>query len=605
MSATPTIPFDLPVGISEIYTRATNVLSGYRARLRYGSGVKNEKSKYFSNQKYTLEQNYNLAIEWLESMKLQKLGEISDDQMDTGESKKESKLPENICENINKKTGEIDGYRASYYNEAGQRRQTVFTGAKTLERNLELAVQFRDSMVENNPRVKKQRELEKQEREKKEQLENEKKIEENIINNKELELYEVDKICKTIDENITYKKLLQETELTTIINFVTSIGLTMDMFKIDEFWDGWNKKDVWILVNKDMLDWLGYKGKYGNQRTNMLESLKNRFRENIHYKIDLLPSQENINEPKKSGRKEHQIFLTYLCLKELSMMINTEKASEIRRSYIRREMLFNLYLKYQNDFMNIKQQKLLDQLKRKIFKLEKKHHYVKFKVEESSYYIFSYGSICSPNCNLHNFIKHGVAIKGGKNGPFDQRFYQHRETYKWAYLDFLVSAPPEAIEGLENCMEIRYRKNLNPSSGEVFEGISIDMLKTAAITFLESLCPGDYTIIEQSIIDEYNYDVKLMMSSRCILDEDNDIQNEIQSEKNIIQELPEHVQEKNDTNILEYKKLLKDIDSYTLKHIDPLMDKFNISKGKLCKAQKVAKLKEKIQEMLYLTTCHN
>lgn len=139
---------------------------------------------------------------------------------------------------------------------------------------------------------------------------------------------------------------------------------------------------------------------------------------------------------------------------------------------------------------------------------EKRHHYVKFETDQPSYYVFSYGRRCQAECILNHMKKHGIAIKNKKgSGILDSRLRNHRTTFKWLTLEFVVSAPANIIELLEKTMEARFGDNLNPNSSEVFEGLSLTILRSTALAFLDVACPNNYHVLNQDKIDEYNHDV--------------------------------------------------------------------------------------------------
>ena len=146
---------------------------------------------------------------------------------------------------------------------------------------------------------------------------------ENVRKDKNLSLYEVAEICRPS----IYANLLEHNEMKTLKDFIEHIGLNEDLFRVDEFWDGWNSPDKWLLVNEEMIDWYGYEGEYRNKKQKFIQLVKKNFEENIDYKYSDI-NDENYgvkNEPKKRGVQEKIIFITYLCSKKISMMLSTKK----------------------------------------------------------------------------------------------------------------------------------------------------------------------------------------------------------------------------------------------------------------------------------------
>ena len=146
MPVATTVPEKLPTGI-------TKFKNGFRTRMCYGSGNTNEISKCFTNTKNTDVTNYNLALNWLEMLKIQKQSGIPRETLNTEIENERSvkKLPELISRDRN-------GYLATYYNEQGYRHQKSFQGGKLggfNDENLQNAIAFRDSMMCNHPKNKK------------------------------------------------------------------------------------------------------------------------------------------------------------------------------------------------------------------------------------------------------------------------------------------------------------------------------------------------------------------------------------------------------------------------------------------------------------------
>lgn len=150
MSIIKEIPSTLPVGITRHHKN--NKFIGFRARFRSGpgNGKNNEVSKCFTNSAQSVLDRYRKAVEWLQLMKEQVECKVDENtntvdlsDIDKGNTKV-SGLPDNIYENKSHK-GEVTGYLVSYYDDSKKRRQKAFTQANTLDDNLKLAIEFRDS----------------------------------------------------------------------------------------------------------------------------------------------------------------------------------------------------------------------------------------------------------------------------------------------------------------------------------------------------------------------------------------------------------------------------------------------------------------------------
>ena len=61
----------------------------------------------------------------------------------------------------------------------------------------------------------------------------------------DLTLYQVADICRPF----IYESLLNRDDILILSDFIKHIGLSEDMFRVDEFWDCWNSQDKLMLVN--------------------------------------------------------------------------------------------------------------------------------------------------------------------------------------------------------------------------------------------------------------------------------------------------------------------------------------------------------------------
>jgi hypothetical protein len=458
----------------------------------------------------------------------------------------------------------------------------------------------------------------------------------------------------TIFQSPTYKFHLDQPKLLTIKEFVHELKLPMETFRVDEYWDAWENPSKFIVVDRDLLNWLGYEGKYFKQRQNALENLRNNFKSNYDFVERYTTGSINFPGAEKQAPNEKLIAVTYLCLSQWTMGMQTSRGREIRRQAADQQLFFKFYSRYQNDWQSRQQQRLLEakiqqleatekevvKLKKANARHEKKHKYVKFDIEDAAYYVFSYGRRCHKECITNDLRKHGVAIKDKKgSGPLDQRLRIHRTTLKWLMLELIIVAPPESIEVLEKSMEARFGKNLNPNSSEVFEGISLNVLKEVAISMLNLTCPGKYQVISQEKIDSYNQDVDLLIKEGVeAIQEENEEENEEENDQNDQKEEKEEKDEKEDKNsekaessssssnekhstinnisnpvfnndnsvnvnvnvqvdLSELKNLLKDLETFTNKKLDIFLDKYDIPRHGN-KDKKIEKLKTYINSKI-------
>jgi Probable Zinc-ribbon domain/SAP domain len=335
------------------------------------------------------------------------------------------------------------------------------------------------------------------------------------IDDSEPEIIQRDTLIAALSWNSNAKQLLELNKMLTVKEFVHELKLPVDQFQIEEYWDGWNDPSKYIIVNRHMLTWMGYQGPLKKQRENFLESAKLILKSENGVKFFGPPGGAELIGAVDEGRFSKIIAIGYFDLKKFSMTLHTGRGASIRESYVKQEMLFKLYTKYQYEFQqkeiahqNEEQKVTIGKLQKTVARYEKSHKYVSFGSDAPAYYIFSYGRRCADGCPMRNFRKHGIAITSETNmGPLDERLESHRTTFKWLLLEFAVYGPPDCIKILEKNMQIRYGENLNPNSSEVFDGIPLDVLKSSSLQFLELLCPGKYTILPQDQVDKYNHDV--------------------------------------------------------------------------------------------------
>lgn len=334
---------------------------------------------------------------------------------------------------------------------------------------------------------------------------------------------------------IIYEPYLKQSNLLTIKEFIHELKLPLKIFRVEEYKDAWkNDPNKFMIVDREMLDWLGYEGKYSNQRQNAFKYLKSNFK----IKRDFIYDDDSVEViGNKPTSNEKLLAVSYLCLLQWTMGMSTARGNEIRKQIIAQQMLFELYSEYRSNWQAQKQQLLLEskeehieimnkeisKLKRKNARYEKRHEYYNLEVDGPAYYIFTYGRLCNTGCIMHNFRKHGVAIVDKKgSGPLNRRLKSHRTTLKWLTLELVITAPANCIEVLEKCMEAKFENHLNPHSSEVFENVSLEDLRSAAIWQLNYICPGKYHILSQDKIDAYNRDVDCIIINKDESNENNE-----------------------------------------------------------------------------------
>jgi hypothetical protein len=261
----------------------------------------------------------------------------------------------------------------------------------------------------------------------------------------------------------------------------------------------------------------------------------------------------------------------------------------------------------------------IKKLKQAKNRLEKTHKYIKFDPKKNkghAWYLFSYGRICSDNCRTKGLRKHGIHGYDKKDDKkddkeekkdkvsyeksLDSRLETHRTTFPLFVLEAVIFT--KDANKLEELLERKLGKNLNPSTHEVFELDYDKIIETAIIclNFMES----EYTIVPKEEIEQYNEDINDTLKDKNI-EILEDIDDEIIEEEidNILKE--ENIEEKPRViiinkysgpvtiNISELSDIKSSLNNLTLVKLKEVLDKLNISK-----AGNKNKLIERLNEFL-------
>lgn len=424
-----------------------------------------------------------------------------------------------------------------------------------------------------------------------------------------------------------YKPFLDRPTLLTIKELVHELKFPIEYFRVDEYWDAWKNPGKFRVVDKELLDYLGYTGTHSHQREAALRNLQSNFKAGTDF-INRGHVDATVIGAEKHPKRSKMIAVSYFCLLQWQMSIQTVRGNEIRRQAAAQQMLTRLYSEYQADWQRRQHQLILEtkdlllktaerentHLKKANARYEKRHDYIKFNIEDAAYYVFSYGRRCQKDCILNHLRKHGIAIRNKKgSGPLDKRLRTHRTTFKWLMLELIIVASPEYIEALETAMEAKFGANLNPNSSEVFEHVSLTALKDAATSMLNVMCLDKYQIISQETIDAYNQDVDLLIKEGIepieeeeIKEDKNESKDKYNDEKHPIINISANPNG-NDNNVnvnvniqvdlSELRSLLKDLETFTNKALDSLLIRYDIPKHGN-KDKKIEKLKTYINSKI-------
>jgi len=169
-------------------------------------------------------------------------------------------------------------------------------------------------------------------------------------------------VLSTINTLLTVKELLKH------------INYEFNELYFDKFWDS-IKENLSIYIDNNMLIWMGYNCiEIKDSKKKYIILLKENFEEGNEYKImnnkefkditlGTLMSLEKINI--NTHNKTQHLIVSHDCFKQSLMMLRTNKAKEIKKYYIELEKIFKFYLEYQNQYQQLQNQKMQDELQNK------------------------------------------------------------------------------------------------------------------------------------------------------------------------------------------------------------------------------------------------
>ena len=151
-------------------------------------------------------------------------------------------------------------------------------------------------------------------------------------------------------------------DVLNINEFINTYQYDIDRFYIDKFWNSINSNE-WIIIDDDMLKWLGYDSSRDrdNKRKYTL-LLERNFMINIDYKM--INKGSMIKGDHIIAR--NCIIIQPKIFKETLMMLHTERAKQIRNYYLTLEQILIDYLKYTNQVVVHNQNIESDKLKQSI-----------------------------------------------------------------------------------------------------------------------------------------------------------------------------------------------------------------------------------------------
>jgi T5orf172 domain/MSV199 domain len=133
-------------------------------------------------------------------------------------------------------------------------------------------------------------------------------------------------------------------ELLDIYEFIKIFQYPIEKLYIDKFWNGINN-DEWIIVDYDMLRWMGYaNARDTDKKKKYKHLLEDHFNEHIDY--DTMSECDVRIGALKGPIKKNTIIVRAKIFKKSLMMLRTERASIIRDYYLMVEEILIDYMKY-------------------------------------------------------------------------------------------------------------------------------------------------------------------------------------------------------------------------------------------------------------------
>ena len=144
----------------------------------------------------------------------------------------------------------------------------------------------------------------------------------------------------------------------TIQEFIEQNDIQVDQLYVDKFWSNISE-DKWLYIGNNMLEWIGYQSNNYENKKHYNEVLSSNFIENEDYRfintsemknLYVMPDH-NIELPTQitGGNRTKHLIASPDCFKESLMMMNTQRAKQIRKYYVQIEKVFRQYMKYSDE----------------------------------------------------------------------------------------------------------------------------------------------------------------------------------------------------------------------------------------------------------------
>jgi hypothetical protein len=141
----------------------------------------------------------------------------------------------------------------------------------------------------------------------------------------------------------------------SVRDFIETKGYEVDQLYVDKFWNNISD-DQWIYVGSEMLEWIGYQTERVRQSKELYVKLLSKHfikgEDYEHLDASEIGRFHDITGDVMDSRLHNRsktLVVAPDCFKEALMIMDTTRAKEIRKYYLRLEKVFKAYLKYVNE----------------------------------------------------------------------------------------------------------------------------------------------------------------------------------------------------------------------------------------------------------------
>jgi hypothetical protein len=143
----------------------------------------------------------------------------------------------------------------------------------------------------------------------------------------------------------------------TVEQYMQEINCSVELDYFLKFWGVISLSQNLVVIDDELIRWLGFSGKINNARTHCKASLKNArlpYKELNYSQVLEFASTSKFETKEKKYLKQMKIMgVTGRTFKELSMVVKTQQAHRIRTHYLDLEEIFTGYTMYQNEVLRI------------------------------------------------------------------------------------------------------------------------------------------------------------------------------------------------------------------------------------------------------------